>query len=111
MRGEFGMWCGWWSAAGNVVGRFGYLDTNPKDSLTVIDPPVGPDGKSGVIAQDPCENYMAISYDCKNVEKVLELIDYACSTDGHRTLMWGVEGQFWTQDENGTVDWFFGIDG
>ena len=54
---------------------------------------------------------MAISYNCKNVEKVLELIDYACSTDGHRTLMWGVEGQFWTQDENGTVDWFFGIDG
>lgn len=111
VRGEFGMWCGWWSAAGNVVGRFGYLDTNPKDSLTVIDPPVGPDGKSGVIAQDPCENYMAISYNCKNVEKVLELIDYACSTDGHRTLMWGVEDQFWTQDENGTVDWFFGIGG
>lgn len=111
VRGEMGMWCGWWSAAGNVVGRFGYLDSNPKDSLTVIDPPVGPDGKTGVIAQDPCENYMAIAYDCENVEKVLELIDYACSTDGHRTLMWGVEGQFWTKDENDNVNWFYGVEG
>lgn len=38
-------------------------------------------------------------------------IDYACSLDGQRTLMWGVEGQFWTQDENGNIDWYFGIDG
>lgn len=111
VRGEMGMWCGWWSAAGNVVGRFGFLDSNPKGSLTVIDPPVGPDGKTGVIAQNPCENYMAIAYDCENVEKVLELIDYACSTDGHRTLMWGVEGQFWTKDENDNVNWFYGVEG
>ena len=68
VRGEFGMWTGWWSEAGNVVSRFGYEETNPTDSLTVIDPPVGADGKSGVIAQDPCENYMAIGYDCENVE-------------------------------------------
>ena len=53
VRGEFGLWTGWWSAAGNVVLRFGYTDTNPEDSLTVIDPPVGADGKTGVIAQDP----------------------------------------------------------
>ena len=25
--------------------------------------------------------------------------------------MWGVEGQFWTQDADGNVDWYFGIDG
>ncbi|MGN0801494.1 MAG: extracellular solute-binding protein [Candidatus Faecivicinus sp.] len=111
VRGEFGLWTGWWSVAGNVVSRFGYTDTNPEDSLTVIDPPVGADGKSGIIAQDPCESYMAIAYNTENVDAVLRLIDYACSTDGHRTLMWGVEGQFWTQDENGDVDWYFGIDG
>ena len=25
--------------------------------------------------------------------------------------MWGVEGQFWTQDADGNVDWYFGIEG
>lgn len=111
VRGEFGMYTGWWSAAGNVVARFGYTDTNPEDSLTVIDPPVGENGKSGFIAQDPCENYMAIGYDCENVEAVLKLIDFACTTEGHLTLMYGVEGQFWTRDENGDLNWYYGIDG
>lgn len=111
VRGEFGLWNSWWSGAGNSVARYAYLDTNPEDSIAIINPPVNEDGKSGVIAQDPCENYFAIGYNSKNVEAVLQLIDYACSTDGHRTLMWGVEGQFWTQDENGDVDWYIGIDG
>ena len=111
VRGEFGLWTGWWSAAGNVVARFGYTDTNPEDSLTVIDPPVGADGKTGVIAQDPCENYMAISYNCEHVDAVMKLIDFACSTEGHLTLMYGVEGQFWTRDEDGNINWYFGIDG
>lgn len=111
VRGEIGLYTGWWSAAGNVVARFGYTDSNPEDSLAVINPPVGPDGKGGVIAQDPCENYMAIGYDCENVDAVLKLIDFACTTDGHMTLLYGVEGQFWTRDADGNVDWYFGIDG
>ena len=111
VRGEFGIWNSWWSHAGNAVARYGYAETNPEDSIAIFNPPVGPDGKSGVIAQDPCENYFAISYDCENVDAVLKLIDYACSTNGQRTLMWGVEGQFWTQDASGNIDWYFGIDG
>ncbi|MBQ8087518.1 MAG: extracellular solute-binding protein [Clostridia bacterium] len=111
VRGEFGYWCGWWSAAGNVVSRFGYTESNPEDSLTVIDPPVGPDGRSGVIAQDPCESYMGIGYNTEHIDEVLKLIDWAMSTDGHRTVMWGVEGQFWTQDENGNIDWNYSVGG
>lgn len=111
VRGEFGLWTGWWSGAGNVVARFGYEETNPTDSLAVIDPPVGADGQTGVIAQDPCESYMAIGYDSENVEAVMRLIDFAASTEGHLILMYGVEGQFWTQDEEGNIDWYFGIDG
>lgn len=111
VRGEFGLWNCWWSAAGNSVARYAYTDTNPEDSIAVIYPPVGADGKSGVIGQDPCENYFAIGYNCQNVEAVLSLIDYACSTDGQRTLMWGIEDQFWTQDSDGNIDWYFGIDG
>ena len=111
VRGEFGMWCGWWSAAGNVVSRFGYAESNPEGSLTVIDPPVGPDGKTGVIAPDPCESYMGISYKTEHVDEVMKLIDWAMSTDGHRTVMWGVEGQFWTQDETGKIDWNYSVGG
>lgn len=111
VRGEFGLWTGWWSVAGNVVARFGYEESNPTDSLAVIDPPVGADGKSGVIAQDPCENYMAISYDCEKVEAALKLIDYIASTEGHRIATYGIEGQFWTQDANGDIDWYYGIGG
>ena len=111
MRGEFGMWCGWWSAAGNVVSRFSYTESNPEDSLAVINPPVGPDGKSGVIAQDPCESYMGIGYNTEHVDEVLKLIDWTMSTYGHRTVMWGVEGQFWTQDEEGNLNWCCGLEG
>lgn len=111
VRGEFGVWNSWWSGAGNSVARYAYTETNPEDSIAIMNPPVGPDGKSGVIGQDPCENYFAIGYNTKNVEAVLSLIDYACSIEGQRTLMWGVEGQFWTQDANGDIDWYFGIDG
>ena len=111
VRGEFGMWCGWWSAAGNVVSRFSYTESNPEDSLAVINPPVGPDGKSGVIAQDPCESYMGIGYNTEHVDEVLKLIDWTMSTYGHRTVMWGVEGQFWTQDEEGNLNWCCGLEG
>ena len=111
VRGEFGLWNSWWSGAGNSVARYAYTETNPEDSIAIIQPPVGADGKSGVIAQDPCENYFAIGYNCQNVEAVLKLIDFACSEYGHRTLMWGPENQFWTQDENGNINWYTGLEG
>lgn len=110
VRGAFGYWCGWWSAAGNVVSRFGYTDSNPEDSLAVINPPIGPDGKTGVIAQDPCENYMGIGYNTEHIDEVMKLIDWCMSEYGHRTVMWGVEGQFWTQDENGKLTWTCGLE-
>lgn len=111
VRGEFGLCCGWWSAAGNVVSRYGFKESNPDGTLEVIDPPVGPDGKSGVIAQDPCENYMAIAYNTENIDAVMKLIDFAMSDYGHRVLLWGIEGQFWTNDENGNLAWNFSSDG
>ena len=81
VRGEFGVWNSWWSGAGNSVARYAYTETNPEDSIAIMNPPVGEDGKCGVIAQDPCENYFAIGYNTENVEAVLSLIDYACSLD------------------------------
>ncbi len=109
--GAFGIWNSWWSGAGNALVRYNYGEKNPEDSILIIDPPTGENGQSGVIAQDPCENYFAVSAKCTHVEAVLALIDYACTTDGQRTLMWGVEGQFWTQDQNGEINWYTGIDG
>ncbi len=109
--GKFGIWNSWWSGAGNAVVRYHYTDYNPEDSILILNPPVGADGLSGVIAQEPCENFFAISAKSDKVDAALKLIDYACTTDGQRTLMWGVEGQFWTQDEAGNIDWYTGIDG
>lgn len=109
--GKFGIWNSWWSGAGNAVVRYHYTDYNPEDSILILNPPVGADGRSGVIAQEPCENFFAISAKSDKVDAALKLIDYACTTDGQRTLMWGVQGQFWTQDEAGNIDWYTGIDG
>lgn len=111
VRGEFGLCCGWWSASGNVVARYGFKDANPDATLEVIDPPVGADGKTGVIAQDPCENYMGIAYNTENIDAVMKLIDFAMSDYGHRVLMWGLEDQFWTRDENGKLDWVYSSEG
>ena len=111
VRGEMGIWTSWWSGAGNSVARFGFMEANPEGKLNVIQPPVGADGKSGVIGQDPVESVMAISYDCNNVEKVLELIDWACTNYGHKVLLYGIEGQFFENDENGNLIWNVEMDG
>ncbi len=109
--GRFGIWNSWWSGAGNAVVRYHYTDQNPVDSIQILNPPIGPDGLSGVIAQEPCENFFAVSARSDKVDAALRLIDYACTTEGQRTLMWGVEGQFWTQDADGNIDWYTGING
>lgn len=111
VRGEMGMYTSWWSGAGNSVARFGFLDVNPEGSISVIQPPVGEDGKSGVIGQNPIESVMAIAYDSENVEKTLELIDFACSDYGHKVLLYGIEGQFFENDEDGQIVWNYTIDG
>lgn len=111
VRGEMGIYTSWWSGAGNTVSRFGFLDANPEGKISVIQPPVGPDGKSGVIGQDPVESVMAIGYNTQNPEKVLELIDFCCSDYGHQVLMYGIEGQFFELDEQGMPSWVYTLGG
>lgn len=107
VRGEFGIGLAWWSASGNVIARNGFLDSNPDGLLDVIDPPVGPDGLSGVIAQDPCENYMGIAYNTDKIDAVMKLIDFAMSDYGHRVLLWGIEDQFWGRKDDGSLEWVY----
>lgn len=111
VRGQMGMYTSWWSGGGNTISRFGFLDANPDAKLNVIQPPVGPDGKSGVISQDPVESVMAIGYDTKHAEKVLELIDFCCSDYGHQVLMYGPEGQFFELGEDGMPTWVYTLEG
>ena len=107
VRGEYGIGLAWWSASGNVIARNGFLDSNPDGLLDVIDPPVGPDGLSGVIAQDPCENYMGIAYNTDKIDAVMKLIDFAMSDYGHRVLLWGIEDQFWGRKDDGSLEWVY----
>ncbi len=111
VRGQMGIWTSWWSGAGNSVARFGFLDANPDGSIEVIQPPVGADGKTGVIGQDPVENVFAIAYNTQNKDKVLELIDFACSDFGHQVLLYGIEGQFFELGEDGMPTWVYTLEG
>ena len=47
--GKMGFWPCWWSNPGSVYVKYGFLDNCPTGKITLVDPIVGPDGKSGLI--------------------------------------------------------------
>jgi hypothetical protein len=50
-------------------------------------------------------NSWGITKNCKNPEKLLKLIDWACSDEGQIMIYSGLEGDHWTRDANGRRVW------
>lgn len=109
--GKMGFWPCWWSNPGSVYVKYGFLDNCPTGKITLVDPIVGPDGKSGLIGTDPIWRVLGITSSCKNVDKVLELINWQCTPYGWYTCQCGVEGNYFEMDDAGNVTWYWGMDG
>lgn len=109
--GKMGFWPCWWSNPGSVYVKYGFLDNCPTGKITLMDPIVGPDGKSGLIGTDPIWRVLGITSSCQNVEKVLELINWQCTPYGWYTCQCGVEGNYFEMDADGNVTWYWGMDG
>ena len=59
--GKMGFWPCWWSNPGSVYVKYGFLDNCPTGKITLVDPIVGPDGKSGLIGTDPIWRVLGIT--------------------------------------------------
>jgi len=73
-------------------------------NLYALNPPLKADGsKSFYIYGSPVRTYTAISKNCKHPEKVLEILNWACTEEGGIYVFGGLEGLDWTKDENGKI--------
>lgn len=110
VRGAYGCTTWWWTHTGNSINRYGFFDANPDADIVFFDPVSGPDGYSGHIAEDDISQVIAISANCANVDKALQLLNFQASYDGYCTVYLGVEGQFWTKGADGKRDWDWTIE-
>ncbi len=51
------------------------------------------------------QDYPGISVDCKYPEAAATLIDYMYSEEGGLYLTWGVEGESYVTNDDGTRSW------
>lgn len=81
------------------------FDANfPDGEWIVIDPPVGPEGKSSVGPYTQSYRIYAVSQKAAEAgkkEAIARLLEWMSSDEGYYLLGWGVEGENYVLDENG----------
>lgn len=88
---------------GTLMGSYDY-SKNADFSLTPLAYATTPDGKSyDMYSQDIYDNGgCAVAATCENVEIAVKWLDYLYSDEGQIMASFGVEGETFTYDENGT---------
>jgi ABC-type glycerol-3-phosphate transport system substrate-binding protein len=77
------------------------------ENLVAFDPPLKADGsgtKSFYKYGSPIRTYTAISSTCKNPEKIIEILNWACTEDGGVFVLAGTEGMDYTKTSAGGID-------
>ncbi|MEN6314822.1 MAG: hypothetical protein ABFD25_11290 [Clostridiaceae bacterium] len=90
-----GAFTAWWSQEYVLYNQYKVNEQNPNAKFTILEPPVGPEGKSGMNAQDYLEKVLAIHKDSEVTEAALKLLDYMLSDNGWRTTNYGVKDLHW----------------
>ena len=100
-RGEMGVWPCWWSHPGNAYLRYDFEALQPDAQVEIILPPVGADGKSGSLNAALFRSVVGVSYKCdeEKINAALRLLDWQATDIGFLTVEFGVEGEFFTYDE------------
>ena len=92
---------------GTLLGAYDYEAGDPNFSLTPVPYATCEDGKSyDFFSQDIYDGEgCAISTSCKDVETAMRWVDYLYSPEGQIMASFGVEGETFEFDENGTPDY------
>ena len=67
--------------------------TTPSGSLTKIEPPVGPDGKSGLVAFGGLVNPVVLSKNVKSPERLIQIFDWMSTEEATALINYGEEGK------------------
>ena len=93
------------NAAYAAQGNYTPFDNNfPEGEWIVIEPPVGPKGKSGAGTYSQAYRMYAVSAKAAKagkLEKIAELLEWMSSDEGYYLLGWGQEGINYVFDEKG----------
>ena len=93
------------NAAYASEGNYKPFDNNfPEGSWIVVDPPVGPKGKSAAGTYSQAYRMYAVSQKAAKagkMEKIAELLEWMSSDEGYYLLGWGQEGVNYVFDKNG----------
>lgn len=85
--GKYGMTVFYW------MGRDMFSDSSPESAWIAIKPPAGKSGRPGTILWDkPVRQYIVITKQCKDPDKVLKILDWALSNEGDMVSKLGIEG-------------------
>ena len=93
---KVGAFTGWWSLEYVLYNQYKLNELNSAVKFTILDPPKGPDGHSGMNAQDYLDKVVAIHKDSEVTEAALKLCDYMMTDYGWRTTKYGVKDLHWT---------------
>ena len=79
--------------------------TVPGFSWESVPPPMGPDGKRGIMKDTPTHLFgrVAITSACKNPDRAMELLDYIASDEGFYMLHFGIEGEDYEIGDDGII--------
>ena len=102
VNSKTGTTVGWWATICEAVNdRLKMPEICPEAKWIMCNDITGPDGDYGMMANNLNSFTVSVSADCKNVEKVLGLLDYLGTDEGFMLSCYGEEGVHYTVDENG----------
>lgn len=111
-RGEMGIWSNNWNRGGDAYSKYDFANTQPGAEVEIIMPPVGENGLSGNMSQAPFSKCLGVSYQCaeEEIKAALRLLNFQASPLGWRIVMYGMEDEFFTYDEETNMTtWYFGV--
>ncbi|MDP4183344.1 MAG: extracellular solute-binding protein [Bacillota bacterium] len=106
-KGKTGAFIGWWSIAPQIL--MDQMEMNavvPEVKWGMIKDLKGPNGKTGIRAQNKVNSINCIAKSSKNAEACVKAIDYLFSNEGAQLATVGIKDKHWVADSNGKFEKF-----
>ena len=97
VRGKAGSFCAGWFQVPGFLTTYEMEKLQPGVKWEILDPPTGPDGKSGYMGKSPIVTATAITTSCKNPETYLKLAEWFTTDEAYNLTNHGIEGVHYTE--------------
>ncbi|MEG2264394.1 MAG: extracellular solute-binding protein [Acinetobacter sp.] len=114
VQGQMGIFTHWWTHTGNAVTRYAFEELQPNGKAESFMPPTGPEGKSGMPAQDPIAQVIAVSYKAtpEKIAAAMRMLNAQADPLTWRIFFYGVEGEYFEVDrDTNKTTWCWAVDG